>query len=253
MGELVIYEDGSLLVLNKPSGITVNRSDTTSHETTLQDIVEKHLKISYPTVAGATKEGEYPSIEEVFKQRSGIAHRLDKETSGIILVAKNPKVFELLQKAFKDRAVQKQYIALAHGRIVPNEGEINVPVGRLKYNRMKFGVVAGGREATTRYRVDGYYLHKKNNEILSLVLLYPHTGRTHQIRVHLQHLHHPIVSDALYAGRKTAIQDRKALQRLFLHASEITFVHPVTQREMSFSASLPDDLLAFLHSLEIVR
>src|SRR5690348_6007115 len=199
---IVIYEDESLLVINKPAGVIVNRSDTTAHVETLQDIVERHLHISYPVVAH--REGEYPSTEEVFASRSGIVHRLDKETSGIILVAKNADVFGKLQALFKERAVQKTYVALAHGKIAPETGDINAPVGREQFNRMRFGVVAGGREARTEYTVLQMYEHSKTKEVLTLVELYPHTGRTHQIRVHLKYIGHPIVSDELYAGRKTS-------------------------------------------------
>ena len=249
--KLVIYEDDYLLVLNKPAGVIVNRSDTTAHVETLQDIVEHYLKISYPSVP--KREGEYPSTEEVFASRSGIVHRLDKETSGIILVAKNADVFGKLQKAFKDREVQKTYVALSHGKIQPSEGEVNAPVGREQFNRMRFGVVAGGREAVTRYRVISNFKYQMSNgkeEDVSLVELYPQTGRTHQIRVHLKYIGHPIVSDELYAGRKTARNDRKELARVFLHAAGITFVHPVFQKEMSFTAALPEELQNFLDGLQ---
>lgn len=247
-GEFVIYEDQSLLVLNKPAGVIVNRSDTTAHVATLQDLVEKYLKVSYPRII-SPRVGEYPSTEETFRERSGIVHRLDKETSGIILVAKNPEVFGALQKAFKEREVQKTYLALAHGRIQPAEGTINAPVGRQVFNRMRFGVVAGGREAVTFYKVVAYYQHQKTREELSLVELSPKTGRTHQIRVHLKYINHPIVSDELYAGRKTARNDRKELERVFLHAAGITFVHPVFQKEMSFVAPLPEELASYIHLL----
>lgn len=246
---LVVYEDQYLLVLNKPAGLIVNRSDTTSHVPTLQDVVEKHLKVSYPHI-DLPREGEYPSVEETFRDRSGIVHRLDKETSGIILVAKNPEVFGQLQKAFKEREVHKTYLALAHGRIQPSEGEINAPVGRQEFNRMRFGVVAGGREALTHYKVVAYYYHPKTKEILSFVELNPKTGRTHQIRVHLKYINHPIVSDELYAGRKTARNDRRELDRVFLHAAEITFSHPIFHKEMTFVAPLPEELLMYQGQLQ---
>ncbi|HET9946944.1 MAG TPA: RluA family pseudouridine synthase [Patescibacteria group bacterium] len=249
----VIFEDNTLLVINKPSGITVNRSDTTRHESTVQDIVEKHLKISYPKpLVRERKEGEYPTTEETFKERSGIVHRLDKETSGILLIAKNPDIFGKLQKAFQEREVQKTYLALAHGKLLPLEGEVSVPVGRLQFNRMRFGVVAGGRPSVTGYKVLQTYYNPKTKEFYSLVELYPHTGRTHQIRVHLKHLNHPIVSDELYAGRKTARQDRKELSRLFLHASQIVFTHPATGKQIHIESPLPEELEDFLHTLEKV-
>lgn len=248
----IIYEDTDLLVVNKPAGMIVNRSDTTSHEQTLQEWVEKYLHLpSNPYSKKISQDGEYPSVEEVFYERSGIVHRLDKETSGIILIAKNSQSFQELQRQFKERFVHKIYLALAHGKIVPEEGEITVPVGRLEYNRMRFGVVAGGRESLTVYKVlKKYELHMKNaRESLSLVELYPKTGRTHQIRVHLKHINHPIFGDELYAGRKTARNDRALLPRVFLHASGISFSHPVTGKTMKFYAPLTDELQQLLDKL----
>ena len=248
-----LYEDTDVLVLEKPAGLIVNRSDTSSHEETLQDFVEKflHLPVN-PYIKQKLPEGIYPTVEEVFQDRSGIVHRLDKETSGIILVAKNPKSFSELQRQFKERIVHKVYIALAHGKIIPPEGDINVPVGRLEYNRMRFGVVAGGRESSTAYKtIKNFELNTKNiREALTLVELYPKTGRTHQIRVHLKHINHPIFGDTLYAGRKTARNDRKMLERVFLHAAGITFLHPTTQKEMHFDAPLPAELQQLLLSLQ---
>ncbi len=248
MEDFVLYEDKDILVLNKQAGVIVNRSDTTRHEVTLQDLVEKHLGISYPAITRTKDAADgYPSVIEVFQGRSGIAHRLDKETSGIILVAKNPTSFEYLQKEFKEREVEKTYLALAHGDVIPRVGEVRVPVGRLEFNRMRFGVVAGGRESLTEYKV--LQTFKNKSGICSLVELYPKTGRTHQIRVHLKHLNFPIVSDELYAGRKTARNDRKELGRLFLHAAGITFTHPTTGKRMSFLAPLPVELENYLRTL----
>ncbi|HXS14887.1 MAG TPA: RluA family pseudouridine synthase [Candidatus Saccharimonadales bacterium] len=241
----VIYEDQQLLVVNKPAGVIVNRADTTRGEVTLQDMVDEYFhrppKLTNRLIE-QKREGEYPPVEEVFLDRSGIVHRLDKETSGIILVAKNPQSFGELQRQFKERIVHKVYAALAHGKIVPSEGEINVPVGRLEYNRKRFGVVAGGRESVTHYKVLREYISPKDKEVLSLVELYPKTGRTHQIRVHLQYIHHPIFSDEFYSGRKVARNDRKFLPRVFLHAAEISFLHPTSGKELHFTADLPEEL-----------
>ena len=234
----VIFEDQDLLVLDKPAGMIVNRSDTTKGEKTVQDFVEEKILIS-----------QYPSISD-FKSRAGIVHRLDKETSGILLVAKTLEAFVNLQAQFKERKVQKTYIALAHGKIEPEEGEINVAVGRLPWNRKRFGVLSGGRESVTRYKILRYYDTKiLSDKILTLVELYPKSGRTHQIRVHLQYIHHPIFSDSLYAGRKTSRNDRKLLPRVFLHASKISFFHPGSGGSVSFESALPADLKNFLSSL----
>ena len=235
----VIFEDQDLLVLDKPAGMIVNRSDTTKGEKTVQDFVEEKILIS-----------QYPSISD-FKSRAGIVHRLDKETSGILLVAKTLEAFVNLQAQFKERKVQKTYIALAHGKIEPEEGEINVAVGRLPWNRKRFGVLSGGRESVTRYKILRYYDTKiLSDKILTLVELYPKSGRTHQIRVHLQYIHHPIFADALYAGRKTSRNDRKLLSRVFLHASKISFMHPKTNKPLSFESPLPEDLKRFLEVLD---
>ena len=288
----IIYEDSDLLVIDKPSGITVNRSDTTKDEETVQDFAEKKLKIHMsaevaskdfrvPNAGGSSSESNSygakvhsenfesspRSIEEDFYKRKGIVHRLDKETSGILLIAKNPASFLNLQKQFKERRVEKTYIALVHGEVKPEIGEINVPVGRLPFNRKRFGVVAGGREAVTKYKllsvfssrlssnsqpVLGSSVQKNRQQITesySLLELYPKTGRTHQIRVHLKYFGHPVFSDPLYSGRKTARKDRKVLPRLFLHAFEISFLHPKTGKEVSFKSNLPVQLQNFLDGL----
>ena len=247
----IIFEDTALIVLNKPSGITVNRSDTTREEETVQDWVEKRFGIQYSGFKFAPKkEGEWESPEEAFVKRAGIAHRLDKETSGILLVAKTIPAFIELQRQFKERIVKKAYLALAHGRLLPTEGEVSVPVGRLEFNRKRFGVVAGGKESKTKYKVLESFINPKTKEPLSLVELYPETGRTHQIRVHLKHLNRPIFADALYAGRKTARDDRKQLDRLFLHAARIDFVHPLSQERITFTSQLGEDLEIFLQTLQ---
>ncbi|MBI2613305.1 MAG: RluA family pseudouridine synthase [Candidatus Levybacteria bacterium] len=240
----VIFEDEDLLVLDKPSGMIVNKADTTKDHVTVQDWVEKRFKIEDLRIKN--------NDESDFYKRSGIVHRLDKETSGILLVAKTLEAFINLQAQFKERKVQKTYIALAHGEIEPAEGEISVSVGRLPWNRKRFGVIAEGRESTTEYKVLSikYYVSGKEREPLSLVELKPKTGRTHQIRVHLQYIKHPIFADPLYAGRKTSKRDRKLLPRIFLHASKISFSHPAASEMMSFESPLPEDLNNFLLRLK---
>jgi len=253
----VIFEDEDLLVLDKPAGMIVNRADTTKDLATVQDFVEKYLKIRIPKHEVRNKsEGsndrngfEFRDLNFEFTNRVGIVHRLDKETSGILLVAKTLKAFINLQAQFKERKVKKTYVALTHGKIEPAEGEINVPVGRLPWNRKRFGVIADGRESVTKYKTINNFQLTMNHELLTLVELYPKTGRTHQIRIHLQYIHHPIFADSLYAGRKTGRQDRKLLPRIFLHASKISFFHPKTNELISFETPLPRDLNNFLESL----
>jgi 23S rRNA pseudouridine1911/1915/1917 synthase len=255
MSPKVIFEDEGLLVLDKPAGMVVNRSDTTKGETTLQDFVEEHLKL--PKAAPRAFDPNFKNLDYQeqakldFVNRAGIVHRLDKETSGIILVAKTADSFFNLQSQFKDRKVQKTYVALAHGKIEPEVGIVDVEVGRLPWNRKRFGVLSGGRGSITQYKVLSimYYVSGKEKEPLTLVELNPKTGRTHQIRVHLQYIKHPIFGDPLYAGRKTSKNDRKLLPRVFLHAAKISFFHPKTGVQLSFESPLSEDLQKFILSL----
>ncbi len=244
----VVYEDSHILVINKPAGLTVNKSDTTTHETTLQDWVETYLGL--PLISEEERKifDSYNS-EDMFKQRAGIVHRIDKETSGILLIAKNIESFVDLQRQFKERIVKKEYRALAHGVITPSSGEITVPIGRLPWNRKRFGVVAGGREAYTSYQLLDYFSDNRQTEKYSYLQLFPKTGRTHQIRVHLKYLQHPIVADSLYSGRKTARNSREKLSRLFLHAYTISFLHPKSHTNTTFISPLPRELDEFLQQL----
>ncbi len=225
MNPTIIFEDENILVLDKPSGWITNDASTTTTQPVLQTWLRENLK--------------YPLIGDR-ERRDGIVHRLDKETSGLLIVAKTLSAFENLQSQFKERKVEKTYIALVHGRVKLDSGEISAPVGRLPWRRERFGVLPGGREATTRYKVIRYYDIKKEN--YSLVELYPKTGRTHQIRIHLKFIGHPIVGDYFYAGRKTAREDRTWCPRLFLHASKISFFHPQTGKKLTFESELPKDL-----------
>jgi len=222
----IIYEDDNILVLDKPAGITVNKSDTTKDEQTVQDFVAQVIPL---------KDTEEKTSD--FYLRNGIVHRIDKETSGILLVAKNKEAFENLQLQFKERRVHKTYIALVHGKVVSDTGEIIVPVGRLPWNRKRFGVLAGGKDAITSYTVI-----ERFEKPFTLLELNPKTGRTHQIRVHLKYFNHPIFADYLYAGRKTSRDDRKILERVFLHAHKISFENPQSGEVMNFESPLPFEL-----------
>jgi len=229
----IIHEDDSLIVLSKPSGWITNEASTTTNQPVIQKWIKEELDFEI------SKSREF---------RSGIVHRLDKETSGILLVAKTKHAFRHLQNQFKERIVKKEYTALAHGKIEPGEGVIKVPVGRLPWKRDRFGVVPGGREAETSYKVVKYF--NVDGKDYSLVECKPVTGRTHQIRIHLQYLGHAIVSDEFYAGRKTARDDRMWCPRLFLHASKIFFLHPKNEKEVNFESSISPDLKKALLSLE---
>ncbi len=229
----IIFEDDNLFVVEKPSGWITNDADTTTTQPVLQTWVRENF--------------DYP-LKGDREMRDGIVHRLDKETSGILLVAKTPEAFESLQRQFKERQIEKTYIALLHGKVEPTEGEIKATVGRLPYRRDRFGVVPGGRESHTLYKVINFY--PGNNAGHSLVEFSPKTGRTHQIRIHAKHIGHAIVSDEFYAGRKTARNDRKWCPRLFLHASSIKFTHPVTNKLIEFKSDIPEDLSSALKTLE---
>ena len=229
----IIYKDNDILVLDKPSGITVNNADTTKGQFTIQDYLQERFIFLNPT-----------KDEHDFYKRAGIVHRIDKETSGILVVARNKESFENLQSQFKERKINKTYIALVHRHVDSKEGEISVPVGRLPWNRKRFGVLVGGKEAETHYKV-----LKKYQKPFTLLELTPKTGRTHQIRIHLKYFNHPIFGDYLYAGRKTSRQDRKVLERFFLHAQKIIFYHPKTGKKIEFESPLPLELKKMLETV----
>lgn len=251
----ILYEDVQLLVINKPSGVVVNRAQTVKGET-VQDWADAYLHISPRAVSIQEKNTEYQTkdIKEVFSDRSGIAHRIDKETSGCLLIAKTPQVLGMLLTKFRERDMKKTYVAIVHGKIVPNEGEIKAPVGRLPWNTERFGIVPDGKESVTRYRVSkvftrpsGKHSKKNSHDEFSLVECYPETGRTHQIRVHLKYINHPIVGDYLYAGRKTSRDDRVWAPRVMLHAWKLSFDHPVTGNTLLVEAPIPDDMMSIVH------
>ena len=221
----IVYEDDHLLAVDKPAGLTTHPAP--GHQTgTLANALLSYL----PELAGV---GD-PS-------RPGIVHRLDKDTSGLLLVAKTQTAHRGLSAQFKRRTVTKTYIALVQGTVSPPEGVIQAPVGRHFTRRKEMAVVHGGRDAETRYRTvtsyDGY----------SLLSITPHTGRTHQIRVHMAAIGHPVVGDATYGKR------HPELRRHFLHAASLRFNHPFSGKEMELSSPLPRDLSNFLDSLSYTR
>jgi 23S rRNA pseudouridine1911/1915/1917 synthase len=247
----ILYEDEDLLVVDKPAGIVVNRAETTKNDTTVQDWAEGYIGIEYKVSGIKYGENDW-NPEADFYQRGGIVHRLDKETSGALILAKTPQAFVHLQRQFHDRSVKKTYRALAHGVIMPSKGEINVPVGRLPWNRNRFGILPGGRESKTLYTTLQIYLNQKTKEELTFVELYPQSGRTHQIRVHLKYINHPIFSDMLYAGRKTSRKDRQLLERVFLHAAGISFSQPTTGKALAVECPLPPELQKTLDAFTAV-
>jgi len=244
----IVYEDDDLLVIDKPSGLVVNRAESVKEET-VTDWAEKRIKnYAFAPSSGRGELGIKNNEAEDFYNRAGIVHRLDKETSGLLLIAKNPQAFSNLQAQFRERLVEKKYQALVHGIVVPEKGEIKASVGRLAWNRERFGVIAGGREAVTSYIVLSTFKTRLGN--FSLLEVTPHTGRTHQIRIHLKYLGFPVVSDSFYAGRKTARGDRSFCPRLFLHAISLKFRHPEAGEYLIVESKLPEDLEKVLGSLK---
>jgi 23S rRNA pseudouridine1911/1915/1917 synthase len=224
----IVYEDDDLLVVNKPAGMVVHAGAGVSRGTLVNALLYHTGRLS--ATGGA--------------ERPGIVHRLDKNTSGLILIAKNDAAHQALAAAFKARAIQKTYWALVHGRLSRDEGEMAAPIGRDPFRRVRMST--GGirpREASTRFRV----LRRLRD--FTLLEVSPQTGRTHQIRVHLAWLGHPVVGDTLY-GAPSRIRIRgkeeKTLTRTFLHAAALEFRHPRTGQRTLFRAPLPPDLAQFL-------
>ncbi len=215
----IIFEDEHLIVVDKPAGMAVHPGPGHASKTLVNALLA-HCP-------------DLPGIGGV--QRPGIVHRLDKDTSGLIVAAKDDRTHAGLAQQLKDREVHKTYLALVEGRLSPREAIIDAPIGRDPNNRRRMMVRGvGGREAQTRYRVSQEY------ESCSLVEASPVTGRTHQIRVHFASIGHPIVGDAVYG------HPSKLVSRQFLHAWRLAFRHPITSAELSFEAPLPAELRAVL-------
>jgi len=225
----VIYENENLIVLNKPAGLLVH-ADSKNCENTLIE----QLLLEFPEVAGV---GDSPSGR---LERPGIVHRLDRDTSGVILIARNQKYFQYLKDLFRDHKIKKVYRAIAVGPFKEKTGTIDAPIS-IKAGSTKRTVYKGKntKMATTKYRV------LKGLGRFSYIEIYPETGRTHQIRVHLNSIGHPIAGDKLYGGKRTA----QAAERQMLHAYSIEF--PIEPgKNMAVTADLPEDFSKFLASLE---
>ncbi|MCL4360554.1 RluA family pseudouridine synthase [Patescibacteria group bacterium] len=252
----VIYEDHDVIVINKPPGIVVNNAQSVKGET-VQDWAALRFKsqIANPNLQKIIDKTHWSlSFGHCdFCSRAGIVHRIDKETSGILLIAKTPEIFAELQRQFKEREIKKVYLAVCHGSIVPPEGEIRAPVGRLPWNRERFGIVPGGKDAVTKYNIIASLecrTTEHNTVPASLAAVYPETGRTHQIRVHLKYIGHPVVGDYLYAGRIVSREDRTWAPRVMLHAWKISFRRP-NGSVLSLTAPVPEDMRRLFGDLEI--
>lgn len=224
----ICYEDEDILVVNKPAGMVVHPA--VGHESgTLVHAILAHCP-DLPGVGG--------------EKRPGIVHRLDKDTSGLMIVAKNDHALRFLQKQFKERTVEKTYLALVEGDVQPPAALIDAPIGRDPRQRKKMAVIRS-QSFTSRPAQTSYELLISYGDF-SLLECHPHTGRTHQIRVHMAFIGHPLVGDSVYGHRKQKMQ----LGRHFLHAAAITFLRPSDHEPLSFEAELPTELQQVLEQLE---
>jgi 23S rRNA pseudouridine1911/1915/1917 synthase len=241
----VIYENEDVLVVNKPAGLTVH-GDGRSKTESLVDWLEEH----YPKIRGV---GE-PFVDEEGKEivRSGIVHRLDKDTSGVMIVAKNNKTHQFLKSQFSERKVEKKYLAIVHGNFKVDGGRIDKPIGRSPkdYKLREATSRARGRvrEALTDFKVLERFPSEKHLDDFSLLELQPKTGRTHQIRVHMKSISHPVAFDGLYA-RDRRKPHELGLARQALHASSLTLTLPGGERR-TFDAPLPEDMKIALDKLQ---
>jgi 23S rRNA pseudouridine1911/1915/1917 synthase len=226
----ILHLDEELIVLDKPPGISMHPGAARSGAA---PATLAHLLLgSFPEIAGVGGPG-----------RPGIVHRLDKETSGVVAVARTAAAYERLTRAFAARRVEKRYLAIAHGTPEPGSGRIEQPIGRHPVKRKQMAVRAAGRPAVTLYRTLGATPRERNRPAFTLLELDLKTGRTHQIRVHLKHLRHPIAGDPTYgAGLSGA-------PRLALHAWQLAFEHPRTGERVEFRSPLAPDLAAWWTSL----
>jgi 23S rRNA pseudouridine1911/1915/1917 synthase len=234
----VVYEDEYLLVVDKPPGMVVHPAPGHAGGTLVNALLAR-----------------YPELASAGGDRPGIVHRLDRDTSGLILVSRSEKIRRALQRQFKEREVHKVYLALVLGLVQPSWARIEAPIGRDPVHRQRMAVVHGGREAVTEYHVLETFSHPVGPAAgdYTLVRAEPHTGRTHQIRVHLASIGHPLVGDPVYGPRR---RTHLPLARHFLHAEQIGFRHPVSGIRIQLEAPLPPDLarvLGLLRSGELPR
>ena len=226
----IVYEDDTLVVVNKPAGLVVHPA-AGIHSGTLANALAYHFQ-------------QLPNATSI---RPGIVHRLDRDTSGLLVVAKTESALENLSDQFRARTVYKSYVALVHGRVQSDSGRIEQPLARDPSNRTRMAVVRGGRSALSIYRVSRRF---NRFTLLDVELK---TGRTHQIRVHLAWLKHPVVGDETYGGGRdnTVLDPRlksqiRNLGRQFLHAEKLAFTHPATGERVLFDSPLPAELSSLL-------
>lgn len=220
----IVYEDQDVVVINKPQGMVVHPS-AGHFKGTMVHALLYHIK-------------DLSSINDVI--RPGIVHRIDKDTSGLLIVAKNNQAHEALAKQLKDKTILRKYIALVHGEVPHEQGTIDAPIGRSKTNRKMQAIIKDGRSAVTHFKV----LEKFTG--YTLIELQLETGRTHQIRVHMKYIGHPVAGDPVYGSKKTLKGEGQ-----FLHAKVLGFTHPTTHERMVFEAPLPEIFQNTLTKLRI--
>jgi 23S rRNA pseudouridine1911/1915/1917 synthase len=218
----VLYEDDDIMVINKPAGLVVHPGVGNRQGTLVSALLYRE-----PEVFAAFSDHEY---------RPGIVHRLDKDTSGAMVISRNLAAWEKLKESFREHEVSKLYLTIVRGHFSSRTGAIDAPIGRSVANRMKMTVSAAGRPALTKYRL----LAEFGDCSLLLVRIY--TGRTHQIRVHLAHIGHPVLGDALYCPSNFVTPPPFEAPRQLLHAWKIALPHPADGRMMTFCAPLPEDM-----------
>ncbi len=225
----VIYEDNDILVVNKQKGLVVHPGNG-NLDGTLANAVMAHCKDNLSGIGG--------------ELRPGIVHRLDKDTSGLLIIAKNDKAHIKMSEQIKDRKVKKTYIALVRGIISENEATINMPIGRSTKDRKKMAVTKNGKEAITHFKVLNRFTTNKASYTLLEVKI--DTGRTHQIRVHMAEIGHPVIGDTVYSNGKNEF----GVVGQCLHAKKLEFTHPITEKEMNLEAPLPEYFEKIIEELE---
>jgi 23S rRNA pseudouridine1911/1915/1917 synthase len=230
----VVFSDSELVVVDKPAGLVVHPGAGNREGTLVQQLL-----LLFPDISTAGPAGDRP----------GVVHRLDKGTSGLLVVARTPAARQQLVAQLSARTVTRRYLAVVHGELVADEGLVEAPLGRSPADRLKMAVVESGREARTRYST----LARSAEPLpVTLVACRLETGRTHQVRAHFAAIGHPVIGDERYSTARQLAQVRKvlpSLQRPWLHATELGFVHPATGESLRFVSEPPDDLVGALSSL----
>lgn len=229
----IVFEDDDIIVINKPSGMVVHPAPG-NESGTLVNALLYHCKSSLSGINGVI--------------RPGIVHRIDKDTSGLLVVAKNDESHIFLSSLLKDHGIKRVYHAIVTGHFKENSGTVNAPIARHVVDRKKMAVVLGGREAVTHYNVIEEY------PSFTYAKMELETGRTHQIRVHMSYIGHPIIGDEVYGGGKTVFEknNKSLLDGQILHAKELSFPHPRTREIVRFECDLPDNFKKLLERLKSI-